>query len=254
MPERTEYAPGTPSWVDIGTDEAALGFYTTLFGWDTESAGPDAGGYGFFVKDGRVVAGFGPKMNPGPPVWATYFSVADADAASAVVSGAGGTVVVPAMDVLTAGRMVVCADPQGGFFSLWEARDTAGAELVNEPGAFCWNELNCRDVDGAKAFYEAVFGWTSQTHQIGPPLGSYTQFDLGGDTIGGMLPMPPMVPDDVPQYWLVYFAVDDCEAAVAQVQELGGGMMVPPMDVDAGRFSVVHDPQGGVFAVIRLAA
>lgn len=255
MPERTEYAPGTPSWVDIGTDvDAAVPFYTALFDWTAESAGPDAGGYGFFAKDGRRVAGFGPQQNPGPPVWTSYVSVAELEAACAAVTGAGGTVLVPPMDVMTAGRMAVCIDAQGGVFSLWEPGETAGAEVVNEPGAYCWNELNSRDVDGSKAFYGAVFGWTAQTHEIGPPLGSYTEFALDGETIAGMLPMPPMVPAEVPTYWLVYFAVDDCDDAAARAQALGATQLVPPMDVDAGRFSVLNDPQGAVFAIIRLAA
>ncbi len=256
MPERTSYAPGTPSFVDIGTDlDGALPFYTGLFGWETESAGPDAGGYGLFMRDGKAIAGYGPQQNPGPPVWTSYVTVADVEAASAAVTAAGGTVVVPAMDVLTAGRMAVCIDAQGGFFSLWEARDHIGAEIVNEPGAVCWNELNSRDVEGSKAFYGAVFGWTAETHEMpGSPMGSYTEFALDGTTIAGMLPMPPMVPAEAPTVWLVYFAVDDTDAAVAKAEELGGTLVMPPMDVPAGRFALLQDPQGGMFCVVRLAA
>lgn len=255
MPERTSYAPGTPSFVDIGTDlDAGLPFYTQLFGWTAESAGPDAGGYGLFMKDGKVVSGYGPQMNPGPPAWSTYVTVADVDAACGVVTAAGGTVVVPALDVMTAGRMAVCQDPQGGFFSVWEAREHIGSEVVNEPGAWCWNELNSRDIEGSKAFYGSAFGWTSETHDMpGSPMGSYTEFALDGQTIGGMLPMPPMVPPMVPTFWLVYFAVDDTDASVAKAQELGGTLVMPVMDVPAGRFALIQDPQGGMFAVITLA-
>ena len=124
---------------------------------------------------------------------------------------------------------------------------------MNEPGAFSWNELNSRDVDGSIAFYEAVFGWTHETHDDGGPIGSYTEWMLDGQTIGGMLPMPPMVPAEVPQYWLVYFAVDDVEASLAKAQELGATMFVPPMQVDAGRFSVISDPQGAMLSIIQLA-
>ena len=86
MPERTSYAPGTPCWVDIGTDlDAAKPFYTGLFGWTTMDAGPveETGGYGFFMKGDKMVAGYGPQMNPGPPVWASYIAVTDADETSA---------------------------------------------------------------------------------------------------------------------------------------------------------------------------
>lgn len=255
MPVRTAYAPGTPSWVDIGTDvDAAVPFYTGLFGWTAQSLGEEAGGYGFFLKDGKQAAGFGPQQNPGPPVWSTYVTVADAEAAATAVTTAGGTVVMPPMDVMTAGRMAVCVDPQGGFFSVWEPRDNIGCEVVNEPGAFCWAELDSRDVDGSKAFYGAVFGWTAETHDMpDSPMGSYTEFALDGTTIAGMLAMPPMVPAEVPTFWLVYFAVDDCDTAVARAEELGGTLVMPPMEVPAGRFALLQDPQGAMFCVIRLA-
>jgi predicted enzyme related to lactoylglutathione lyase len=254
MPERTAYAPGTPSFVDIGTDlDAAIPFYSGLFGWSAESAGPEAGGYGLFMMHGKVVAGFGPQQNPGPPVWSTYITVADVEAACATVAGADGTVVMPAMDVMTAGRMAVCQDAQGGFFSVWSPRDSVGSEVVNEPGAMCWNELNSRDVEGSTAFYGTVFGWTSETHDMPGPAGSYTEFALDGTTIAGMLPMPPMVPAEVPTFWLVYFAVEDTDASVAKAQELGATLMMPPMEVPAGRFALLQDPQGATFAVIRLA-
>jgi len=255
MPERTSYAPGTPSWVDIGTDvDAAIPFYTGLFGWEADGGSEEMGGYGFFRLNGKVVGGFGPAQNPGPPVWSTYITVADVEASSEQVTAAGGTVVVPAMDVMTAGRMAVCQDAQGGFFSLWQAGETAGSEVVNEPGALCWNELNSRDIAGSIAFYGAVFGWTAETHDLPEsPMGSYTEFALDGQTIAGMLPMPPMVPPMVPTFWLVYFAVADTDAAVAKAQELGGTLTMPPMEVPAGRFALIQDPQGGMFAVITLS-
>ena len=255
MPDRTSYAPGTPSWIDLGADpDAAVPFYTGLFGWTAFSLGEEAGGYGFFLLDGKQAAGFGPQQNPGPPVWSSYITVADVEAAAAAVTAAGGTVVMPPMDVMDAGRMAVCTDPQGAFFSVWQPLANVGCAVVNEPGAFCWSELNTRDVEGAKAFYAAVFGWTAETHDMpGSPMGSYTEFGLDGTSIAGMLPMPPMVPAEVPPFWLVYFAVDDADAAAAKAQELGGTLVMPLMDVPAGRFALLQDPQGGMFSVIRLA-
>jgi predicted enzyme related to lactoylglutathione lyase len=254
MPERTEYAPGTPSWVDIGTDvEQAKQFYEPLFNWTAQDAGPpeETGGYGFFLKDGKMVAGYGPQQNPGPPFWTTYVSVADADETAKKVEAAGGTVMMPPMDVMGAGRMAVFQDPQGAFISVWQPGDHKGAQLVNEPGSFSWNELNTRDVDGAKAFYTAVFGWGAVTHSEGPM--PYTEFKLADQSIAGMMPMPPMVPAGVPPHWLVYFAVDDADAAVAKAQELGGSVRMGPMDVPVGRFAILADPQGATFAAIRLA-
>lgn len=254
MPERNGYTPGTPGWVDIGTDvEAAKAFYAPLFGWSAQDAGPveETGGYGFFLKDGRLVAGYGPQQAPGPPFWTTYVIVSDADDVAKKVEQAGGTVVLAAVDVMTAGRMAVFQDPQGAYISVWQPGDHQGAQLVNEPGALAWNELQTRDPEGSKAFYTAVFGWEQHTHAEGPM--PYTEFKVGGASIAGMLPMPPMIPKEVPPHWLVYFAVDDTDAAVAKAGELGGVVRMPPMDVPVGRFSVLADPQGATFAVIRLS-
>ncbi len=254
MPERSEYAPGIPCWVDIGTDiEGAKGFYGGLFGWQAESAGPpeETGGYGFFTKDAKMVAGYGPQMNPGPPVWATYVSVADAGDTAAKVGKAGGTVVMAPMDVMGQGHMAVFQDPQGAFFSVWQPGQHHGAQLVSEPGAFAWTELNTTDVEAAKAFYRDVFGWDAQTSEGGDV--AYTEFKVNGESIAGGMHMPPGVPAGVPPHWLVYFAVDDPDAAVERARGLGGTVALPPMDFPGGRFAVVMDPQGAAFGVLRLA-
>src|SRR5687768_7772931 len=102
MPERNGYAPGVPSWVDIGTDVAAAkAYYAALFGWDAVDAGPIdvTGGYGFFTKNGRQVAGYGPQQAPGPPFWTSYVATADADEVAKKVEAASGTVVMAPMDV-----------------------------------------------------------------------------------------------------------------------------------------------------------
>ena len=251
MPERTSYAPGTPAWIDIGTDvDAAAAFYSALFGWALVSAGPAAGGYGFFTDAaGKLIAGVGPQQSPGPPFWSHYVSVADVDETAAKVTAAGGTVVVPPMDVMEAGRMAVFQDTEGAFFSGWQPGETIGCEVVNEPGAFCWTELNTRDLEAAKAFYPQVFGWG--VHTSAGPM-EYSEWQVDGESIAGMMAMPPMVPAEVPPYWLVYFAVTDTDATVAKAKELGAMAMVEGMDTPAGRLAVLADPQGAAFAVIAM--
>jgi predicted enzyme related to lactoylglutathione lyase len=152
---------------------------------------------------------------------------------------------------MTVGRMAVCTDPAGAFLSVWQPGDHPGAGVVNEPGAFSWNELVTTDVDGAKAFYGAVFGWGAETHGDGP--GAYTEFTLDGRSIGGMMEKPEMMPAEVPPFWGVYFTVTDTDAAVGRVQDLGGALVVGPMDIEPGRFAVVSDPTGAMFNIITLA-
>ena len=251
--EMTSYAPGTPSWIDLGTPDAdgAAAFYGGLFGWVVEEGPPEAGGYRMCMFKGHAVAGMGPQMNTDiPPFWATYVSVADVDASVAKVTELGGAVFVEPMDVMTAGRMAVCADPSGAAISLWQPHDMAGAGLVNEPGTLSWNELMTRDVPGATAFYGGLFGWGADT----VPDGSYTEWKLDGRSVGGMMAMPAEMPPQVPSMWTVYFAVDDADATVAKVAELGGSVMRPPMDIEPGRFAVVADPYGAAFSVMKLGA
>jgi uncharacterized protein len=73
---------------------------------------------------------------------------------------------------------------------------------------------------------------------------------VGDRGVAGMVDMRGRVPDEVPAHWLAYFAVEDCDAAVATARANGGSVFVPPMDIPPGRFSVLADPHGAIFAVI----
>lgn len=253
MPEMTEYAPGTPSWVDLGSPdiEASKAFYRALFGWEAVDQGADAGGYHIFTLRDRPVAGLGPAMNPGPPYWSTYVAVADTDAVAAAVRDAGGVAFVEPMDVLDAGRMAVFADPTGVPFSIWQAGNHVGSGLVNEVGALCWNELNSRDPQAASAFYGSVFGWDTKADDA---MADYSMFLRDGSPVAGMIDMRGRVPDEIPAHWLAYFGVADLDAAVATAGSAGGTVFVPPTEIPGmGRFAVIGDPQGAFFGAFEFA-
>lgn len=251
--EVDKYDEGVPCWVDLGTSDlaGAVTFYGELFGWESPELPPDAGGYRICTLKGRPVAGLGPQMNPGPPVWATYVNTADAEAAATRVADHGGQVLAPSFAVLDAGHMAVLADPSGAVFSVWQPHNHPGAGLVNEPGTYAWSELVATDVEGALAFYPAVFGWGA--HKL-PPTGElqYVEWQIGERPVGGMLPKPPSLPADLPAFWGVYFAVEDADAAVETVVRLGGQIAQPPTDIEPGRFAVVTDPAGAMFNVMAL--
>lgn len=258
MSERTSYVPGTPSWVEYGSPglDASIEFYGALFGWDVPEAenAEQTGGYRLAMKDGKPAAGMMPLMQEGqPPAWTTYVSVDDAKATSAKVTEAGGSVIAEPMEVLDLGTMAIFADPTGAVFGVWQPGTFIGAGLVNEPGAISWNELNTRDLDAAKAFYGAVFGWAFEDAEF-PGMGSYTTINLGGNPVGGVLNMAERgVPDQIPAHWQVYFAVESTDAAIDQAKQRGGSVMVEPIDIPAGRFSILTDPHGTSFAVIALS-
>ncbi len=256
MPDVDEFAPGTPSWVDLASPDpdASAAFYGALLGWSAHEAGEadEAGGYRMFTLRDRPVAGLGPLQDGGPPpTWTTYFTTDDADATCERVRAAGGVVFMEPIDVMEAGRMAVFADSGGAAFATWQPRAHSGAMIVGEPGALTWNELATRDADGATAFYGAVFGWEAQTAPMGGT--DYTMFNLPGSEspVAGMLPMGDMHPPQLPPHWMTYLQVADCEAATANARELGAGVVVDCEDVGMGVFSTIADPQGAVISLFQ---
>lgn len=255
MSERTSYTPGTPSWAELGgiSDiEKAVDFYGGLFGWDipeSENA-EQTGGYRQAMLRGKPVAGMMPLMQEGqPPAWNNYVSVEDADATAAKVRDAGGTVLAEPMDVMDLGRMAVFTDTGGAVIGIWQPGTFIGAEVVNEANAVVWNELNTRDPEAAKSFYGDAFGWGFEERQF--ENGAYTSLKVGDDTVGGMIDITGRAPDEVPAHWLVYFAVDDVDGAVAKANDSGGGVALESFDIaEVGRIAILKDPFGAVFAVM----
>jgi predicted enzyme related to lactoylglutathione lyase len=257
MSERTSYAPGTPCWVDLSTPDldAAEGFYRELFGWEIPELPNSAemGGYRRAKLNGRDVAGAMPLMQEGqPPAWSTHISVDDADAIARAVQENGGTMVAEPMEVASYGRLAMFTDPEGAFFGIWQSLDFAGAELVNEPGAFSWNELETRDPAAAKRFYGRVFGWEFKSEEA-PGGMEYNVAYVGENRVAGMADISGRMPDEIPAHWMTYFVVEDTDAAIEQVSSSGGQVQFGPVDIPVGRFAMVADPWGAAFAVVRLS-
>lgn len=255
----TRFVDGAPNWIDLATSDldGALSFYGALFDWRFQSAGPDAGGYGFLQLDGRTVAGAmqsGPDQ--GPPAWTVYFRSEDAAATARTAEEAHGRVVVQPMDVMGQGHMAVLTDQAGVPFGIWQPGRTKGVDVANEPGALCWVELYTPDVAASAAFYRRTLGL--ETSAVPFPGGTYTCVNPAGAgedaMFGGMVPLAPGTTDDSP-YWLPYFEVADTDVVVARAQELGGTVRMPASTVEGvGRMARLADPYGARFAVIRSAS
>jgi predicted enzyme related to lactoylglutathione lyase len=252
MGERTEHAPGTMSWTDLATtdQEGAKAFYAGLFGWEIEDMPIDETSvYSMAKVDGREVAAIAGQP-PGaaaagvPPAWQTYVTVESADAAADRAAELGATVIAPAFDVMEAGRMAVIQDPQGAFFMVWEPSRHIGAGLVNAPGALVWNELASPDLDASSAFYRDLFGWTIEPFPESPQ--PYLSIKNRDHNNGGIRELSP---PGVPPHWLVYFGIDDLDAGLAKVEELGGTKHAGPIDIGMAKIGIVQDPQGAAFAL-----
>jgi uncharacterized protein len=273
MPERDGYIPGVPCWVDTSQPDpdAAVDFYAGLFGWEFEDVMPPESGTKYFMArlHGGEVAAVGsiPDAAPQMALWNTYIWVDSADETAAKAREAGGGVMMEPFDLMTSGRMAVLTDPEGAVFFAWEAGKHKGARVVNEPGSLNFNGLHTRDVDAAKSFYAAVFGWRTLALPGGaemwtlPGYGDYLERDNPGlraliaetgapaefaDVVASINPIPADQPD-TPAHWSVTFATDDADATATSASELGGTVVVPPFDAPWVRMTVIADPQDATF-------
>jgi len=255
MPEISEFPPGMPVWADLTTSDAdeAASFYGELFGWESKEGAGDPeenGGYRMFMREDKQIAGLMQINEEGqPPSWNTYISVSDADDVAEKVKDGGGEVLMGPIDVMDQGRMAYFFDPTGAAFGVWQAKEHKGADIVSEPGSVAWNQVNTRDPEKAGEFYKAVFGWESERIDTGGA--DYWELQLDGAGVSGMFLMGDDFPADVPAHWIVYFAVEDADAATEKAKEGGAQVRAEPFDNEAGRFAVLTDPQGAAFAVIN---
>ena len=257
MSQITTHAPGTFSWAELGTTdpEGAKKFYAGLFGWEPmDTPAGEAGTYTLLKLRGREVGGLSKlqkeQLAQGvPPHWLPYIAVASADDTTKKATTLGGKILAGPFDVMEHGRMSVIQDPTGAAFAIWQAKAHPGAGVRDEPGSLSWCELLTTDAKTASRFYTGLFGWTPADMPM--PDMAYTVFSTGSTQVGGMMTIQkewgPM-----PSNWLTYFAVDDCDARIEKAKKLGAVILKPATDVpNVGRFAILHDPQGGTFAIIQ---
>lgn len=275
MSTREDYPPGVPCWADTFQPDpgAAAQFYSGLFGWETEDMmPPGAGGHYFMARIGgrdAVAISSAPPDSQLPTAWNSYICVDSADEAAERVRDAGGSVLAEPFDVFDSGRMGMFTDPEGAAFFVWQPGQHRGSGAVNEHGAVNFNNLHTDDVEAAKAFYGAVFGWETMDvagspfwtlpgygdhleeltpglragmRQMGAPEG----FE---DVVATMLPR-----EGSPARWSVIFAVDDVDATVSLARQLGGTVLAEPADGPWVRYAVLADPAGASFTANQFVA
>jgi uncharacterized protein len=264
--ERDGYQHGVPIWVDTWQPdgEAAVAFYGGLFGWEIEETSPPGAPRRHWMCNlrGRRVCGIGspPPVPDHTPVWGTYVWTDDLDDTVAKAKEAGGKLAMEPFEALDGGRMAVLVDPTGGVIAAWQIGENNGAQVVNEPGAWSMSSLHTRDTEAAAAFYNAVFGWTTESFGDQATLfrlpgyeGGEPQQPVSRETVAVMSEMTSETfPDDVPPHWGVDFWVADAEATAKKGAELGGTVRTEPFDTPGFRSAVLADPQGAVFTISQL--
>jgi uncharacterized protein len=260
MGQRTSYEPGTFSYAELATTDVADAkrFYGGLFEWEFEDVPvPESEPYTLARIEGDSVAGLTPQQPQQreagiPPHWFNYVTVASADEAADQAKELGGAVHAGPFDVMEQGRMAVIADPTGAMFGAWEARSGIGAERVNDPGTLTWNDLATNDVEAAKEFYSGLFGWSIDELDTGggPRYWSISHAGAASGRNGGMRELTPEE-QGAPPNWVAYFAVEAVDETLEKAQQLGGSTLFGPMEVPAGQFAAIGDPQGAVFSVVE---
>lgn len=248
MGERSRYEPGTFCWVGLATSDpaAARDFYVSVFGWDAEGGGE----FTVLRSGGKEVAVVYRQTDEAraadvTPHWTSYISVEDADATAVRARELGAGQPREPFDVGDAGRVATLRDPVGAIVSLWQPGTRAGAELVNDPGAWCWNELATTDVERARSFYGDLLGWEFETS----PGGYATIFNAGVRN-GGIRPQGERERGN-PASWIPYFTVASTDAAWEAAESAGGRALLPPTAFGDERIAVLSDPQGAVFVLFE---
>ena len=247
---------GTPCWADamFSDVEGAKSFYGDVLGWTFGESSSEYGNYTQAYKDGKAVAAIVPPMpgqeGEGQSAWCLYFASPDAAATAQKIRDNGGTVLMEPMQVGEFGTMTLASEPSGAVFGVWQAGTHEGFDAVSVPGAYAWAEVFTREPEKADPFLAAVFPFT--VRQLDEPGMDFRIFNVGEDTVLGRMRMTDDFPPEVPSYVNVYFAVEDCDAAVAKATERGAVLRFGPLTSPFGRFAALADPQGATFSVIDL--
>lgn len=244
---------GTVGWVDLSTTdvEGAIHFYERLFGWHYDEHDAEVGTY----VVARVAAGeVGGLMSQppeqvasgAPPSWAAFVLTEHLQTTLVRARELGGSVLQSPRSIPGGARVGVVADPAGAALALLQSPSSGHGVVWGEAGGVTWVECLSRGPAASRRFYEDLLGWTSQEG-----TGGYVVFTRDGERVGGLMAMPASVPAEVPSYWLTYFAVADVGEACTRAAEVGGSVLVPAHDIEEGRFAVLEDPAGAMFAVFE---
>lgn len=244
--------PGAPVWIELFTpdQDAAAQFYGDLFGWTSEKAGEEYGGYLTFLHNGEPIAGC--MKNDGtsgaPDAWSVYLESDDVADTAAKVAANGGQVVAEPMQVGEMGHMAVFVDPAGAMVGAWQADTMQGISARAEDGAPAWFETLSNDYAKSVAFYTDVFGWDAHTMSDTPQF-RYTTLGEGRDALAGIMDGSNVLAG-APSRWQFYVQVADADATVDQAIAAGATLVQPAEDSPYGRIGVLTDPAGVQFCVM----
>lgn len=246
----TNHTAGRFVWRELYTSdmEAAKRFYGEVAGWRFRDAKMPGMTY-WLIDAGEVEVG-GMFNPPGvPSFWNCYVSVDDVDAATRAAAENGAKVLNGPMDVPSVGRMSTITDPQGAVVSLFRSANSQPPKQGRpSAGEFCWEQLNTTDVEGAKAFYTKVVGWSVGSFE---GMATFNWSDGPMCSSASVMTAPP----GVPAHWVTNIAVPELARANERVKRMGGAVLMDRVEIPkVGAISVVRDNVGATVCLYEPAA
>ncbi len=259
MSRRTDYMSGVPCCIETLQPDllGAQRFYGDLFGWtfDEPMSGPPGSPRSAARLGELVVSNFerAPASLP-TAVWLTYIAVDALDVALRYATEAGASLLAEPALAGDGEHTAIIADPEGVALGLRQVGGHAGAELVNEPGAWTMSALHTGDPKRAAAFYHSLLGWELEESTTMPLslwrrpgyVGADTSPQLPRDLVAVMGPTDVTV---VPPHWATNIRVTDVDDVLQRARLLGATMIAPPVDAWGLRSAAMLDPQGAALAI-----
>tara|TARA_R110001599_G_scaffold162163_1_gene350869 strand:+ start:1477 stop:2265 length:789 start_codon:yes stop_codon:yes gene_type:complete len=250
-------------WYELLTpdQDAARAFYEKVVGWTIDKTADNEMDYRMINSASGPIAGSmtlsdAMQSAGANPCWLGYINVSDVDEVVEATAAAGGTIHMEPHDLDGVGRFAMVADPSGATFYIMKPVPPAGdpdassnsfAATEPMPGHCAWNELTSSDPQTALNFYHDLFGWEKDGEMDMGPMGKY-EFLRHGPLIGAVMPKAPDTPVSA---WTYYFRVPEIDAAAAKIEEEGGQILQPPIQIPGGDYSMTaKDPQGAIFALV----
>lgn len=239
------------TWFEITTREkdVCLEFYSKCFGLALRTK--DMGDFGQYPMFANATGPFAGLMHMNsdewgdlPAHWMTYFRTEDIAASAQKVDAIGGSVKYGPFDMPDGGQIAICLDDQEAPFTLMQLGPQG--DLYDNTG-IDWVEYSAPDLGKAKAFYTSLFGWETETTNLGHEIGDYVMFHSGGDFHAGAMQAPST---EVPAHWLPYLVTSQIESTLEAITQYKGQLVVPVMAMEGvGHYAVATDPSGAAFGL-----
>ena len=256
-PATTDYFPGKFVWEELFTTnpQAAVSFYSQLFGWDSQTIQRPNALYTVMSVDGRPICGithFPEKLasatNHGR--WVGFISVPDVAKAAAALSAHGGKVVLPIKELSGRGMQTVVSTQEGVIVGLLHSSSGDPAEYRAEAGEWIWSQFYDKDTEQASKLYALAIGYDAIPDIRFDKADSYV-LSSGEYARASLSPLPADHPKARPA-WLGYVRVDDVDASVTKATGLGAKVVAPSRTTEGtGKLAILVDPTGAAFGVVQ---